>query len=70
MMIKKAVLHSFNSQSYTAVVQLAGSDKSYLEGIAVARNIPAAEMLAGRHAAVLFFDENSAAEAVMIAVYA
>jgi hypothetical protein len=70
MIIKKAVLRSFNSQSYTAVIQLAGSDKSYLDGITVARNLPAAEMLAGRHTAVLFFDENSAGNAVIIAVYA
>ena len=70
MTIKKAVLRGFDSQNYKAVLQLSGSDKSYLEGIAVARNIAATEMLAGREAAVLFFDENRAAEAVVIAVYA
>lgn len=69
MIIRKAVLRSFDSQSYTAVVQLAGSDKSYLDGITVARNLPAVEMLAGRYTAVLFFDENMAREAVVIAVY-
>ncbi|RJO63346.1 MAG: hypothetical protein C4542_00185 [Dehalococcoidia bacterium] len=70
MTIKKAVLRSFDSSSYTAVVQLSGSDKSYLEGITVARNIPSGEMLAGRRAAVLFFDENNAGDAVVVAVYA
>jgi hypothetical protein len=69
MQIKKAILRSFDSQNYTAVVQLSGSDKSYLEEIAVARNIAGAEMLAGRNAAVLFYDENMAKDAVVIAVY-
>ncbi len=69
MIIIKAVLRDFDSQGYKAVVQLSGSDKSYLEGIAVARNITAAEMQAGRNAAVLFYDENNARNAVVIAVY-
>jgi len=69
MTIKKAVLRSFDSTSYTATVQLSGSDKSYLEAVTVARNLPSAEMLVGRHTAVLFFDENMAGEAVVIAVY-
>ena len=37
MSLKKGVLKSFNSGDYTATVQLAGSYKVYLEGIAVAR---------------------------------
>ncbi len=65
----KAILKSFNSADYTATVQLAGSPRAYLEDIAVARNLPAAEMVAGRKAAVLFFDEHNAEEAVIIAVY-
>ena len=51
------MLKSFNSGDYTATVQLAGSHKFYLEGIAVARNIPAVEMALGRK------------EAVVIAIY-
>jgi hypothetical protein len=69
MTIKKAILRGFDSQAYKAVVQLSGSDKSYLEGIAVARNIAPAEVLSGRSAAVLFYDENTAKDAVVIAVY-
>ncbi len=64
MRLRKAVLRSFNSTNYTATVQLAGSYKVYLEDIAVARNIPAAEMTAGRKTAVLFFDEHNPKEAV------
>jgi len=70
MYIKKAILKTFNSSDYTATVQLAGSAKAYLEDIVVARNLPAAEMVAGRKAAVVFFDENNPGEAVVVAVYA
>lgn len=66
---RKGVLRSFNSGNYTATVQLAGSYKVYLEDIAVARNLPATEMTAGRKVAVIFFDEHNAKEAVVIAVY-
>ena len=69
MTIKKAVLKTFNSGVYTATVQLAGSHTAYLEGTSVARNLPAGEMTAGRNVAVLFFDEQNAGEAVIIAVY-
>ena len=69
MKLRKAVLKSFNSGNYTATVQLAGSYKVYLEDIAVARNLPAAEMTAGRKTAVLFFDEYNPKEAVVVAVY-
>ncbi len=69
MSLRIAVLKSFNSGDYTATVQLAGSQKVYLEGIAVARNLPAVEMALGRKVAVVFFDEHNAKEAVVIAVY-
>ncbi len=69
MNLRKALLKSFNSGDYTATVQLAGSQKVYLEGVAVARNIPAVEMALGRKVAVIFFDEHNAKEAVLVAVY-
>ncbi len=69
MKLRKAVLRSFNSTDYTATVQLAGSYKVYLEDIAVARNLPAAEMTSGRKTAILFFDEHNPKEAVVITVY-
>jgi hypothetical protein len=49
---------------------MAGSQRGYLEAIAVARNLPANEMITGRKVAVVFFDESNAREAVVIAVYA
>lgn len=69
MSLRKAVLKSFNSGDYTATIQLAGSYKTYLEGVAVARNLPAAEMALGRKVAVIFFDEHNPKEAVVVAVY-
>lgn len=69
MNVRKVVLKSFNSGDYTAIIQLAGSYKAYLEGVAVARNLPAAEMVLGRKAAVIFFDEHNTKEAVVVAVY-
>ena len=69
MRLKKAVLKSFSSGTYTATVQLAGSYKVYLEDVTVARNLPIAEMTAGRKVAVILFDEHNPKEAVVVAVY-
>ena len=69
MSMRKGLLKSFNSGDYTATVQFTGSYKVYLEGLAVARNLPVAEMAAGRKVAVIFFDEHNTKEAVVIAVY-
>ncbi len=69
MKLRKAILRSFNSGNYTATVQLTGSYKVYLEDVAVARNIPSAEMVQGRKVAVIFFDEHNPKEAVVVAVY-
>ena len=69
MKLRKGVLKSFDSGAYTATVQLAGSYKAYLEDVAVARNISAAAMVAGRKVALVFFDESNVKEAVLLAVY-
>jgi len=69
MRLKKAVLRSFNSSNYTATVRMAGSYKVYLEDITVARNLPSAQMVAGRKLVVVFFDEHNPKEAVVVAVY-
>lgn len=69
MSVRKGVLKSFNSGDYTAMVQLAGSYKVYLEDVAVARNLPATEMIPGRKLTVIFLDEHNAREAVVVAVY-
>jgi hypothetical protein len=69
MIVKKAVLRSFDSENYTATVEITGSGKTYLEGVPVARNLPAEEITAGRKLAVLFFDEHNVKDAVVMAVY-
>lgn len=69
MKIKKAQLKSFNASEYTATVCLSSGYKAYLEDITVARNLPAAEMTAGRNVVVIYFDENSPKEAVVAAVF-
>jgi hypothetical protein len=69
MKIRKGELRSFNATYYTATVRIAGGYKVYLEDISVARNIASAEMVTGRNVAVIFFDENSPKDAVIVAVY-
>ncbi len=69
MTVKKAILRSFNAGSFSATLEIAGSGKTYLEGVPVARNLPLAEMVAGRNLAVLFFDEHNVKDAVVVAVY-
>ena len=69
MILKKAILRSFDSGNYTATIEITGSGKIYLEGVPVAHNLPAAEITAGRKLAVLFFDEHNVKDAVVVAVY-
>jgi hypothetical protein len=57
------------SSNVSMTIQIAGSYKAYLEGVPVARNLPAAEMALGRKVAVIFFDEHNPKEAVVTAVY-
>ena len=67
--VVKGILNSFNSGNYTATVQISGSDKVYLNGVAVGRNIPSAEMIQGRSLVIVFFDEFNSKEAVITGVY-
>ena len=69
MNLKKAILRSFNTDNYTATVEITGSGKAYLENVTVARNIPSGEMVAGRKLVVFFFDAHNAKDAVVIAVF-
>lgn len=70
MEIRRGVVKGFDSQTFQATVQTAGSLSLFLPGLKVARNIPVAEMVTGRSCALLFFDENNPSDAVVIAVYA
>jgi hypothetical protein len=67
--VVKGILNSFNTGNYTATVQISGSDKVYLNGVAVSRNIPAEEMVPGRNLVIVFFDNFNSKEAVITGVY-
>jgi len=67
--LRCGVIKAFDSGSYKATVQLLGSLSVWLEGLAVARNIPAAEMVVGRNCALIFFDETNPNDAVLVAVW-
>ena len=69
MSLKKAILKSFDADTYTAIIQIAGSAKAYLERVSVARNISSGEMVAGRKVVVAFFDEHNTREAVVVSVW-
>ena len=69
MEVRKGVVKGFDSGSYQATIQVAGSLSVWLEGVPVARNIPSSEMVAGRHCALIFFDETNPQDAVLVAVY-
>lgn len=69
MTIHSGVVKAFDSGTYTATVQLSGSLAVWLGDLPVARNIPSAEMIAGRRCAVIFFDASNPQDAVVAAVF-
>ena len=68
-MIKKGILKSFDSNTYLAAVQIAGSLSVWLENIPTSRAIPASEMVTGRSVAVFFHDAGNPSDCVAIAVW-
>ena len=69
MEIRRGTLKSFDSEAYTATVQMAGSLATWLQGVPVARNIPSAEMVAGRSSALILFDPANPQDTVLTAVW-
>lgn len=69
MIIKRGKLKSFDSSEYLASICLENSTKAYLGDIAVSRNLSASEMQTDRNVVVLFWNDFSAQDAVVIAVY-
>lgn len=69
MTVRAGVVKAFDVGTYRATVQIAGSDAAWLHGTPVARNIAAAEVVAGRRCAVLFLDDTNPEDAVVIAVW-
>jgi hypothetical protein len=69
MRVRKGILRSFSAGSYTATIEIFGSQKSYLTSVPCARNLDSGEMSAGRKVVIVFFDDNNANDAVVVAVY-
>lgn len=69
MQVRRGVLKAFNSGSYTATVQVAGSLSVWLENVPVSRGLPSAEMVVGRKCALLLFDEGNPQDTLVAAVY-
>jgi hypothetical protein len=67
--IRRGVLRAFDSGSYTATVEVAGSIATWLSGIAVARNIDSSELVTGRNVALLLFDPSNPNDMVLCAVW-
>ena len=67
-MIEIGILKNFNSGTYKAGVQLAGSLTTYFDDVNVARNIPSADMITGRHV-ILAVPQDNPKDAVVIAVF-
>jgi len=68
-MTKKGILKAFDSGTYTATVQIAGSLSVWLEGVPVSRGIPSDEMIVGRNCTMIFLDESNPRVALVAAVY-
>jgi hypothetical protein len=66
--IKKAVIKSYDPDAHKATVQIAGSLGVWLDGIRVATDIPAADVVAGRQCTVLFLDPSNQDDAVVITI--
>ena len=69
MEIRRGVLRAFDSGSYKATVEIAGSIAVWLSGVAVARNIASAELQTGRNVCVILFDPSNPNDAVLAAVW-
>ncbi len=66
--LKKAIIKSYAAAEHKATVQIAGSLGVWLDGIRVATDIPAADVVAGRQCTVLFLDPSNQDDAVVITI--
>ena len=67
-MLEVGILKNFDSGTYKAGVQLAGSMTTYFDDVNVARNIASGEMITGRHV-ILAVPQDNPRDAVVIAVF-
>src|SRR6266702_2405801 len=69
MTIKRGILQSFDPSTYTASVLVLEATSTFLTGVPVATHIDGTSAQSGAYCAVLFFDEQNTADAVVIACY-
>jgi hypothetical protein len=69
MEIRRGILRAFDSGSYTATVEIAGSISTFLSGIPVSRSITAAQLIVGRRVGLLLFDPSNPNDMVVCAVW-
>jgi len=62
-------VRAFNSTLYTATVQVDGSLSVWLEGVPVARGIPAAEVVPGRRCLIVLAEPTNPRDGVLVAVF-
>lgn len=67
--IKRGILQSFNSSTYTASVLLPEATSTFLAGVPASTTIDGTSAVPGAYCAVLFFDEHNLQDAAVIAVY-
>lgn len=67
-MIEVGILKNFDSGTYKAGVQLAGSLTTYFDGVSVAKNIPSSALVIGSYVIVAIPNGNPR-DAVVIAVF-
>ena len=67
--MKRGTLRAFDSGTYSASVEVAGSISVWLTGVPVARNIASGELTAGRNVALLLFDPANPKDIVLAAVW-
>lgn len=67
--MRRGFLRDFDSGTYTATVEVAGSIAVWLTGVPVARNIDSADLVDGRNVALLLFDPSNPKDAVLAAVW-
>jgi hypothetical protein len=67
-MLEKGILKKYDSTNHRASIQLVGSLTTYFDNVRVARNIPADDMVIGRHVFISIPDSNPG-NAAIIAVF-
>ena len=69
MHIYRGTLKSFDAGTYLATVDIQGSHLQWLAGIPTNRAIAAAEMVAARTVAVIFFDSGNPSDAMVLGIF-